>query len=295
MQELTTKEFASLVGVSEQTIRNLDDVLPPNNHTVNGHRRYSYNQIFDYFRLANENAVLKNNVKRLVVFLHRDISGLFLYYYIKYKFKDYEVDVVNIDELTSEDCINKIASLGVFDSIYYLQECDNILSSYPIVLKRLGIKQVCIERSYGNEFKIFVRLLSCLFVYDLFLSQVDCYKNILDVSVVNYIVSSVRSCVKYLLDNSIVKNLNLDFINIKVRGRDLIDNYKNLSVNCSDFEFVFDMNGFIGFYLRKGLRSSMLIDFLKLYNSCKRRDLDLYELLGSSCHSNMLKVKCIGG
>lgn len=295
MQDLTTKEFASLVGVSEQTIRNLDDVLPPNTHTVNGHRRYSYNQIFDYFRLANENAVLKNNVKRLVVLLHKDISGLFLYHYLGYKFKDYQLDILSLDDLTAEDCLNKVASLGVFDSIYYLQDCDNILSGYPFVLKRLGIEQVCIERSYGNEFKIFVRLLSCLFVYDLFLSQVDCYKSILDDLVVNYVVSNIRSCVKCVLSNSIIKDLTLKFINIGVIGGDLIDSYEKLSDKSSDFEFRLDVNGFTGFCLKKKLRNSMLNDFMKFYNSCRRRDLDLYELISSSCHSNMLKVNCLGG
>lgn len=295
MQDLTTKEFASLVGVSEQTIRNLDEVLPPNTHTINGHRRYSYSQIFDYFRLANENAVLKNNVKRLVVLLHKDISGLFLYYYIGYKFRDYQLDILDLDDLTPEDCINKVASLGVFDSIYYLQDCDNILDKYSTVIKRLGIRQVCIERNYGNEFKIFVRLLSCLFVYDLFLSQLDCYKSILDDLVVNYVVSNIRSCVKYVLSNSTIRDLTLKFINIEVIGGDLIDSYEKLSDKSSDFEFRLDVNGFTGFCLKKKLRNSILNDFMKFYNSCKRKDLNLYELISSSCHSNMLKVNCIGG
>ena len=295
LHDLTTKEFASLVGVSEQTIRNLDDVLPPNSHTVNGHRRYSYSQIFDYFRLENENALVKNDVKRVVALLHKDLYGLLLYFYLKSKFSTFQIEVLQVDELTSEECINRIASLGVLDVIYYLRSSDNIISRYPFVLKRLGIRQICIENSYGNEFKIFVRLFTCLSVYDLFLSQLDCYEKVLDEKVISFMVSNIRSCVKCVLSCSIFKDFSLKFVNIEFSNGDLIDTYEKLSDKSSDFEFCLDINGFTGFRLKKKLRSSILNDFLKLYHNCRRRSLDLYELISSSCYDELLKVDCLGG
>jgi excisionase family DNA binding protein len=56
MEFYSTKEFADLIGVHENTLRRWDKTgkLTPHHRTIGGHRVYSQEQVDNYFKVFNK-------------------------------------------------------------------------------------------------------------------------------------------------------------------------------------------------------------------------------------------------